>query len=68
MIDRIKEHMEIVGNEGDHVGTVDSVTDSRIKLTKSDSADGLRHYLDVEHVDRVEDGVVRMSQNDRIML
>jgi hypothetical protein len=34
---QIKEHMEVVGSDGQHVGTVDGVEDDRIKLTKSDS-------------------------------
>jgi hypothetical protein len=34
----IKEHMEVIGADGVHVGTVDKVEGSRIKLTKKDSA------------------------------
>jgi hypothetical protein len=30
----IKEHMEVIGADGVHVGTVDKVEGSRIKLTK----------------------------------
>lgn len=59
----ISEHMEIVGSEGDHVGTVDSVDGDRIKLTKSDSADGIHHYLDIENVDRVEGGKVHLAMS-----
>jgi hypothetical protein len=33
-----KEHMEVIGADGGHVGTVDKVEGSRIKLTKKDSA------------------------------
>ena len=33
----IKEHMEVIGADGVHVGTVDKVEGSRIKLTKKDS-------------------------------
>jgi hypothetical protein len=33
----IREHMEVIGADGVHVGTVDSVDGDRIKLTKSDS-------------------------------
>jgi hypothetical protein len=36
----IREHMEIVGSEGKHIGTVDKVEGERIKLTKTDSPDG----------------------------
>ena len=36
---QIREHMEIIGADGVHVGTVDHLDDSgeRIKLTKHDS-------------------------------
>ena len=33
----IREHMEVIGADGVHVGTVDSVDGDRIKLTKNDS-------------------------------
>ena len=32
----IKEHMEVIGADGVHVGTVDKVEGGRIKLTKKD--------------------------------
>jgi hypothetical protein len=34
----IREHMEVIGADGVHVGTVDSVDGDRIKLSKSDSS------------------------------
>lgn len=34
----IKEHMEVIGADGVHVGTVDE--GNRIKLTKKDSGEG----------------------------
>lgn len=52
---RIKEHMEVSGPEGRHLGTVDSIDGDVIKLTRSDSADGQHHYVDVKWVDRIED-------------
>ena len=33
----IREHMEVIGADGVHVGTVDHVEGDRIKLTKADS-------------------------------
>ena len=54
----IKEHMEVVGADGRHVGTVDHLEgDDQIKLTRMDSADGEHHFLAVELVDRVDDKV-----------
>ncbi len=41
---RIKEHMEVVGSDGKHIGTVDKVREDRILLTKNDKdADGRHH-------------------------
>jgi hypothetical protein len=36
----IKEHMEVIGADGVHVGTVDKLEGNRIKLTKKDSGEG----------------------------
>jgi hypothetical protein len=32
----IREHMEVIGSDGQHVGTVDCVRGNRLVLTKSD--------------------------------
>ena len=34
----IKEHMEVIGADGVHVGTVDKIEGNRIKLTKRTAA------------------------------
>jgi hypothetical protein len=52
---RIKEHMEVMGSDGQHLGTVDEVDGDVIKLTKSDSADGRHHTVSAGQIDRVED-------------
>ena len=38
----IEEHMQVIGADGVHIGTVDRVENGRIKLTKADSGEG-RH-------------------------
>jgi hypothetical protein len=54
----IREHMEVVGADGRHVGTVDHLEgDGQIKLTRNDSADGEHHFLAVDLVERVDDKV-----------
>ena len=59
----IKEHMEVKGSDGRHVGTVDRVEGNRIKLTKSDpSAGGQHHYLDLGMVDEVKGDAVCLSK------
>lgn len=65
MIDasHVREHMEVKGADGGHVGTVDHVEGSRIKLTKSDpSSGGQHHYIDLSMVDSVEGGSVRLNK------
>jgi hypothetical protein len=61
----IKEHMEIIGADGVHVGTVDKVEGNRIKLTKKDSGEGAHkshhHYIDRGLVAGVEGNRVRLS-------
>jgi hypothetical protein len=64
MID-IKEHMEVIGADGVHVGTVDKLEGNRIKLTKKDSGEGSHkghhHYMDRGLVAGVEGNKVRLS-------
>ena len=61
----IKEHMEVIGADGVHVGTVDKVEGDRIKLTKKDSGEGSHkghhHYIDRGLVAGVEGNKVRLS-------
>ena len=64
-ISDIKEHMEVVGADGVHVGTVDRIETDRIKLAKADSGEGnpkgLHHYLSTGLVASVEQDKVRLS-------
>ena len=61
----IKEHMEIIGADGVHVGMVDKVEGNRIKLTKKDSGEGSHkghhHFIDRGFVAGVEGNKVRLS-------
>ncbi|MES1975369.1 MAG: DUF2171 domain-containing protein [Pseudomonadota bacterium] len=63
----IKEHMEVIGADGVHVGTVDHVDGHRIKLTKTDSGEGghkgHHHYISLGLVADVEGDKVRLSAN-----
>jgi hypothetical protein len=50
---QIKEHMEVVGSDGVHVGTVDHLEGrDTVKLTKDDG--GEHHYIPLAWVDHVE--------------
>jgi hypothetical protein len=44
LLARVEEHQEVVGSDGQHIGTVDHVRGDRILLTKSDQAAGGRHH------------------------
>jgi len=55
---KIKEHMEVCGSDGAHVGTVDYLDGGRIKLTKGDPKSGGQHHLiPVDWVDKIDDKV-----------
>ena len=69
----IREHMEVIGADGVHVGTVDKVEGNRIKLTKKDSGaevsegtgshEGHHHFISLGLVADVEGDQVRLSAN-----
>ena len=63
----IKPHMEVIGADGVHVGTVDRVEGQRIKLTKKDSGQGSHrdhhHFIDAGLVAEIEGNQVRLSAN-----
>jgi hypothetical protein len=70
---QIKEHAEVIGADGVHVGTVDKVEGDRIKLTKKDSGaqiegasgghEGHHHFISLGLVADVEGDKVRLSAN-----
>lgn len=64
-LDQIKEHMDIIGADGVHVGTVDRIEGDRIKLTKADSGShgDHHHYISGGLVAEVEGDTVRLSAN-----
>ena len=62
-LSQIKEHAEVIGADGVHVGTVDHVQGDRIKLTRNDSSDQKHHYIPTGLIAEIEDGTVRLSAN-----
>jgi len=66
-LSQIREHMEVIGADGVHVGTVDKVEGGRIKLTKADSGmgshEGHHHYISGGLVAAIEGDRVRLSAN-----
>jgi|HubBroStandDraft_5_1064220.scaffolds.fasta_scaffold576866_1 hypothetical protein len=63
----IKPHMEVIGADGVHIGTVDRVEGGRIKLTRADSGEGHHkghhHFVELGLVAGVEGQKVRLSAN-----
>lgn len=55
LLGQVREHMEVVGSDDQHVGTVDKIAGDRVILTKSDpESGGAHHSLSCSNVDRVE--------------
>lgn len=61
----IREHMEIVGADGVHLGKVDGVKGDRIKMARKDKAHGQddqhHHYVQLSAVASVDGGKVWLS-------
>ena len=66
-LSRIREHMEVIGADGAHLGTVDKVEGDRIKLTRKDSGthghEGHHHFVSLGLVASIEGEQVRLSAN-----
>lgn len=64
-LSQVREHMEVVGADGVHLGTVDRVEGDRIKLSRKDSGShgDHHHYLSGGLVAAVEGDRVRLSAN-----
>lgn len=55
MLQQVREHMEVVGNDDKHVGTIDRVAGDRLILTKSDpEAGGVHHSLSCSDIERID--------------
>lgn len=58
-----QEHMDVVGSDGAHVGTVDKIAGDRIILTKGDrDAGGRHHSIPSRWIDRVEGQTVVLEK------
>lgn len=62
-LSRVTAHMEIIGADGVHIGTVDKVEGNRIRMTKADSGSHSdhHHYISGALVAEVEGNQVRLS-------
>jgi hypothetical protein len=66
---KIREHLEVLGSDGKHVGTVDHVQgESEIKLTKTDpAAKGKHHFIPLAWVDHVDKQVHLSKSSEEAM-
>jgi len=57
-LSKVTEHMDVVGSDGQHIGTVDKVRGDRIVLTKNDADAGGRHHsIPSRWIETVDDKV-----------
>lgn len=64
----VGEHMEVLGSDGSHIGTVDCVKGDRIVLTKGDeSAGGRHHSIPCGWIESVDDKVTVNKSADEAM-
>ncbi|HEX8840390.1 MAG TPA: DUF2171 domain-containing protein [Sphingomicrobium sp.] len=62
-LDGIREHMEVIGADGVHLGTVDRVEGNRIKMIRADS--GVGHE---QHHHYIPSGLIAEVEGDRVRL
>ena len=64
-LSRVEEHMEVVGSDGAHVGTVDKVRGDRILLTRTDKdAGGVHHSIPSRWIQLVDTKVTLSKTAD----
>ena len=66
----VREHMEVIGADGVHLGTVDRIEGDRIKLIRADSGVGHEehhHFIPRGLVADVEGDKVRLSANGDVV-
>lgn len=65
-LDKVTEHMKVVGSDGQHVGTVDKVRGDKIILTKTDQdAGGHHHSIPSRWIQSVDDKVTISKTADQ---
>lgn len=62
-IGTVREHMEVIGSDGEPIGTVDRIEGDRIKLTKDGPhAGGRHHFIPADWIAEI-DGEVRLGRS-----
>jgi len=66
LLGKVQEHQEVVGSDGQHVGTVDHVRGDHIRLTKGDQdAQGHHHAIPSSWIQSVDDKVTLSKTADQ---
>jgi hypothetical protein len=61
---QIREHAEVTGSDGGHVGTVDHLDGASIKLAKRDpDSGGDHHWIPLSWVESADSGAVRLNRS-----
>ncbi len=64
MLGEVREHMEVVSSDDEHIGTVDRVAGDRLILAKSDpESGGVHHSLSCTEIDRIDGDRVILGIN-----
>lgn len=60
---QIREHMNVLGSDGNHIGTVDKIKGGKIVLTKNDPmSHGKHHMIPMDWVSSVGQNEIRLNQ------
>ncbi len=60
-VEQIKEGQGVIGSDGGHVGTVDSLSGQLIKMKKNDpESGGAHHYIDLALVVALDDDTIQL--------
>jgi hypothetical protein len=60
---QIREHMDVEGSDGRHIGRVDKVRGDEIELTKLDLQSGLKHhFIPISWVETIEEDTLRLDR------
>jgi hypothetical protein len=65
--EQIRQHMQVIGNDGELIGVVDSVESGELRLTKNSAPDGKHHFLPLETVEYVDERVHLNRTSNRAM-
>lgn len=65
-LSQVKEHAEVIGSDGQYVGTIDKTENNQIKLSKNDPAAGGEHHLiPSEWVESIEGNTIRLNKSSQ---